>query len=89
MLKIRQILFLVNGYFQSEPRKTDTNNSKNESIISKKFLDIVDSIGYSPTMQYPPLKTVSDTMMPLMYLVYMVYPVFGVRLQLVYLRHHS
>ena len=33
---------------------------------------------YSPTLQYPPLKTVSATMMPWMYLVYMVCQVYGV-----------
>lgn len=38
--------------------KKDTNNSKNEPIITEKFLDIVDSIGYSPNTQYKFLQIV-------------------------------
>jgi ParB/RepB/Spo0J family partition protein len=38
--------------------KKDTNNSKNEPIITEKFLDIVDSIGYSPNTQYKYLQIV-------------------------------
>ena len=38
--------------------KTDTNKSKEEHIISEKFLDIVDSIGYSANTQYKYLQIV-------------------------------
>lgn len=38
--------------------KKDTNNSKNEPIIDEKFLDTVDSIGYSPNTQYKYLQIV-------------------------------
>ena len=38
--------------------KKVTNNSKNEPIITEKFLDIVDSIGYSPNTQYKFLQIV-------------------------------